>query len=472
MPLLVAFFAIPILIKSLGTDRFGIITIAWMLIGYLSLFDMGLGRALTQLVAERLGKNDLEEIPAIFWTSSVIILLFSIAGAVIFMAIASPLVHGVLKIPSQLQHETLLSLYLLAGSLPFVILTSALIGFLSAYQRFDIINAIRVPLGIYNYIGPLLILPFSSGLVPMIAALIVGRGVAFFIHLLWCLKIAPKLKETVTVRWSLAMPLFRFGGWMTVSNIIGPVMVYFDRFLIGSVISVAAVAYYTTPYELVTKLWIIPTALINVLFPTFATTYTQDSQHAMKFFASAVKYLLLCLFPITLVIVAGAHQGLELWLGGDFADKSYRVLQWLAMGVFVNSLAQVPFAFLQGVGKPETTSKVHLVELVLYLPVLWWLVSHYGIEGAAIAWFGRVAVDTACLFVLAWRYYRPNSGLVSSTRYSIVFGMLVLFAVAMTPEIHMRYALTTVVLLLFSLYAWKVVLSRDDHAYILSKLRS
>ena len=63
---------------------------------------------------------------------------------------------------------------------------------------------------------------------------------------------------------------------MTVSNVLGPLMVTFDRFLIGSIISIAAVAYYSIPYEVVTKLWLISSALIGVLFPAFSATNSVD----------------------------------------------------------------------------------------------------------------------------------------------------------------------------------------------------
>ena len=53
-PLLVGVVAIPILIHALGTARFGILMIVWMLIGYLGLFDLGMGRALTNPVAQKL----------------------------------------------------------------------------------------------------------------------------------------------------------------------------------------------------------------------------------------------------------------------------------------------------------------------------------------------------------------------------------------------------------------------------------
>ena len=71
-----ALFAIPLLVKGLGVDRFGVLTLAWMVIGYFSLFDLGLGRALTKLVAEKLGEERAQEIPAIVWTTLLLMLAF------------------------------------------------------------------------------------------------------------------------------------------------------------------------------------------------------------------------------------------------------------------------------------------------------------------------------------------------------------------------------------------------------------
>src|SRR5258708_9530063 len=74
-PMIVAVFCIPILIRGLGTARFGVLTLAWALIGYASLFDLGLGRALTQLVAKKLGAGEDREIPALVWTSLLLMAL-------------------------------------------------------------------------------------------------------------------------------------------------------------------------------------------------------------------------------------------------------------------------------------------------------------------------------------------------------------------------------------------------------------
>lgn len=470
VPMVVGVVTIPILIRHLGTDRFAVITIAWMLIGYFSLFDMGLGRALTQLIAEKIGKNKYEDIPGIFWTSMSLMLAFSIFGALFIGALASPLVHSVLNVPLSLQSETISALYIMAISIPFVIMTAALVGVLTAYHRFDIINAIRIPMGTYSYAAPLMILPLSSKLVPIIAALLLGRVVTFVIHLSYCLKIAPDLRTKIVIQKSIIKPLFKFGGWLTVSNILGPFMVYFDRFLIGSIISITAVAYYTTPYEFITKLWIIPGSLMNVLFPAFASTYTEDPSHTAELFHRAVKYQLLGIFPIVFAIVAGAHQGFTLWLGDAFADSSYRVLQWLTIGVFINCLAQVPYSFLQGIGKPDVTSKLHVAELLLYIPALWLLVRTVGITGAAIAWTGRVAIDTALLFYATRSSFRPLSGISTSTGFCVLAAIACLVCIVTLTEWHLSFVIFAATLLLLMTAGWKVLLSVNERSYLLGKL--
>src|SRR5713226_2838068 len=92
-PLIVAVFSIPILIHGLGKDRFGVLALAWALIGYASLFDIGLGRALTQLVAKKLGAGEDHEVPALVWTSLLLMLALGVVGAAVTIVISPWLVH-------------------------------------------------------------------------------------------------------------------------------------------------------------------------------------------------------------------------------------------------------------------------------------------------------------------------------------------------------------------------------------------
>ena len=84
-PLFAAVFAIPILIKGMGVDRFGLLSLAWMFIGYFSLFDFGLGRALIKLVSEKLGAGHSEEVPELVWTALFLMALLGLPLANYFL---------------------------------------------------------------------------------------------------------------------------------------------------------------------------------------------------------------------------------------------------------------------------------------------------------------------------------------------------------------------------------------------------
>jgi O-antigen/teichoic acid export membrane protein len=470
VPLLVGVVSIPFLVKGMGTDRFGVLTIAWMLIGYFSLFDMGLGRALTQLVAEKIGKDEPEDIPAIFWTSSLLMLALGMAGAILIASLSPVLIRSVLKIPAVLQQETLHSVWVLSVAIPFVILTTAFIGFLSAYQRFDIINTIRLPMAVAMFAGPLLVLPFSNNLIHVFAVLMLIRILAFAVHLFYCLRTAPDLKHGVCFNRELIKPLVRFGGWMTISNIISPVLMYFDRFFIGAMISLSAVAYYTTPYEFVTRIMALPMALVSVIFPAFAEIYVQNRTKAVHLYAQSVKYIVLCMFPIIVAIVLFAKDGMTLWLGNEFAVHSYRVMQWLAIGVFFNSLAFVPFAFLQGIGKPDITSKLHLLEVALYVPILVLLIKQFGIEGAAIAWAIRVLIDNLLLFCSAKRQYGEKA-FNASTLLFLVGTPWVLLLLLLDYSLSQKILICTLLLPATVCYVWYKMLDQYERLFIVSGFR-
>src|SRR5207245_7684956 len=168
-----------------------------------------------------------------------------------------------LKIPQSLKVETLHTFYLLACSIPFVIGTAALRGVLEAHQEFGPITAVRIPMGVFTYVAPMVTLAFTRSLFTIVEVLFLGRIVGWIVHGWLCFRVVPSLRRRWTIHWTVMRPLIRFGGWMTVSNVIGPLMSTLDRFVIGSMISVASVAYYATPQHVLGQLLRVPGALLG-----------------------------------------------------------------------------------------------------------------------------------------------------------------------------------------------------------------
>jgi O-antigen/teichoic acid export membrane protein len=461
-PMSLALFAIPMLIRNIGTDRFGILTIAWMVVGYFSLFDLGLGRAMTNLVAQSLGGNRQDRLPAIVWTASGIMAGMGIIGAIVLAALSPWITYSVLKIPPYLQRETLHSLLLLSISVPLVISAAGFRGILEAQQKFGVLNVVRIPMGATTFLAPVAMLPFTNNLTALIGALVIARAVSLIAYFGLAMRETPALRHRFAFDRTLLRPLFCFGGWMTVSNIVSPIMVYVDRFVIGGMLSISAVAYYSTPYEVTTKALLVPIALVGVMFPAFSTAMAADRPRGTMLYRRAVKYVGLFLLPFSFVMIIFGQDLLQAWLGHNFAIHSTRVLQILSVGVLANGLATIPFAMIQGTGRADITGKLHLLELPIYLVAVWYLTIHYGIVGTAVAWLLRVVADCVLLFLLANHIIGTQARLVWSVCVTVGMGALVL---AITPSLGglpTRSFIATWAIAFFGFAAWRLLLSSEE----------
>lgn len=409
LPLLVALFSIPLLIRGLGTERFGLLTLSWVILGYFGNFDFGISRALTQLIASKIGQGKNGEIPELIWFSLALLLGCGILGGILLAGLSFPLVYRFLKVPILLQHETLLSLYLVSLCVPVVLLSNALQAILAAYQRFDLINAIRIPLGAVNYLGPLCLLPFSKNIFWIILFLVLVRLALLTINFFVCKYAVADMFTNIAIHLRDAKHILSFGGWTTVSNLIGSFVINLDKVFIGSIISISAVAYYSTPYELVGKLLIIPMSFMGVMFPAFSLTYFSDKERTANYFNKANKYLFWFMLPLIAALFMFSKEILLLWLGMEFSVNSYLVLKILAVGIFISSMAQVPFSLLQGIGRPDVIAKMHMLEVPFYLIALWYAIGKFGINGAAAVWTIRVVIDAAILYGFSYSYLRAEN---------------------------------------------------------------
>ncbi|MFQ6673574.1 MAG: flippase, partial [Fidelibacterota bacterium] len=392
LPILVGIGAIPFAIKGLGKEGFGILSIAWIVLGYFALLDFGLGRATTKFVAEIAGGNNTDDLPAIVWTSVILSVALGLVGTAILFGVTPYLVNSLLKIPPSYIHQASTSFYLAAGSLPFILLSSSSRGVLAAAQRFDLVNLVLVPASILSYLFPALSLPFKLTLQSVILLIVLVRIGASFMYLVLSLRVFPILRRKPLFKSLALRKLLSYGGWITITGVISPVLVYMDRFFIGSILSITAVAFYAAPYDAIHRLRFLPIAVMKTFFPEFSRLSRGAKGDRVEFLVGrATKYLLLPTGTIALVLYYYASDILQLWLGPEFADKATILFKMFALGIVLNSLAYIPFVLLQAVGRPDLPAKFHMVEFPVYVALLWYLTQHFGLTGAASAWLPGLA---------------------------------------------------------------------------------
>src|SRR5579864_9507011 len=168
LPMLVGLLTIPYIVHGLGTSQYGIFSIATMLLGYFSIFDLGLSRATVKFVSQNLSPDRIHKVPELIWTSLGLLVAFGCAGGILAAAFVPIVVTHFLKMPASFVGEARISLFILCASMPVMLGNDALRGVLEATQRFDLVNYVKVPGSICFYLFAALAIPLGvkvSGIV-------------------------------------------------------------------------------------------------------------------------------------------------------------------------------------------------------------------------------------------------------------------------------------------------------------------
>ncbi len=447
-PLLVALVSIPALVVGLGEARFGLLTLVWAITSYFGLFDLGLGRALTLGLARRMaGGTEASQLASFLGTAIRLLLGLGVVAAGLLGTLAASgisLLQGVAD-----PREAVVATWCMAVALPAITLTAGFRGALEAVRAFGWVNALRLPLGVWTFLGPWLVLwVMGPSLVAMAVALTAGRWVGLLAHA-WAVRRCVPFGGGLPWSRRCVPELLHSGGWMTVSNVVSPLMGYLDRFLIGGLVTTTAVSWYATAHELVSKLSIVPGALTAVLFPAVAGTAPSP-----QLFQRSVCALAAVVLPLTALLAVFAEPLLAWWIQPAFAHHAAPLLQIFALGTFINCLAHIPFTYLQARGASRATALIHLFELPLFGVLLWWSVSQWGVMGAAWAWLGRMVVDTVLMFtaalqVLGW----PWRAWLSPGHMAQGLAAVVAFATVLRPA---STATWLMLVLAFGLVLWPV----------------
>ena len=475
LPLITALIAMPFIVRGLGPERFGVLSIVWAVLGSLVLFDLGLSRSTTKFVAECLGRGEEQKFPSLFWTALWSQVLIGIVGALLMAAVVPYLEDRYLKLSPSNAAETKLSFLILAVSFPVVLGGNSIRGVLEAVQRFDVVNYVKIPTYICMFLLPAIVLPLGLSLPAIVLLLVVSRLAAGLVYLAVCLRMFPSLRRNYSLDYKLLGPLLTYGGWVSISNFLAPLLVYADRFVVGSVLGMSYVSYYTAPQEAISRGSVLPGALTTALFPALATLDASGGRdRVLELCVRAIKSLLLIMTPALLIICVFAHQLLQLWLGADFAARSSGVLQIFCVGVLVNSIAFVPFVLLQGLGRPDVTGKIHLLELPIYAAALAILLPRMGLAGAALAWSFRLFVDACLLFGAAsWLELLPLRTIMDASIRKACLLLCGLGAALLLPflaggSLSIQLLFAGTVLLAFGFAVWKYVFDAKERNLFLT----
>ena len=404
LPTFVSLVTVPAYIKLLGVERYGVIALVWTLIGYFGFLDLGMSMAAQNQISKARATNDQSLSARVFWSAFWLNLATGIVGGLLIYFGAFIYTAYFTKVSAELQHEVYRALPWLAVAIPIANVSWVFAGAINGAERFGVYNTNQtigtflfqlLPLGAAWLIAPTL--------QSVLAAAVVARILAAALLAHASLKVL-NIRHIQMPQLGVTKGLFSFGGWMLIASMTSMISDTLDRVMLGAGLGARFVTYYTVPQNLVTRLNMLPNALIRTLFPRLSAV---EREHADVLVRQSLEFLNGVFTPVAIVAVIVLGPFLQVWVGSDIATAASPVGRILIISVWLVGQASVTRILIQSQVNPARAACVGLVELPFFVGALWFGIAHYGLVGAAVVVASRAFVDYGVLLYLSAIRMRP-----------------------------------------------------------------
>ena len=403
LPMFVALVTTPIYLHYIGAARYGVLAIVWMVQGYFGFLDLGLSSATSNRIAQ-LGEEPHREREAVLWTALILNAALGLAGGVALYGLMHVLL-SYFDMGPDLRNELLPALPCVACLVPLSNLISVFNGALVGRERFGTLNVVTLPVTLMYQLVPLgAALLFGPNLRYLVYGTLVAGIAALLVTAFAVWRVFP-LRLAAGPRRDLVGKLFSYGAWISVTSLAQPLLETADRLMIGHALGPQAVTYYQVPFNLAGRVRIFPSVIVRTLFPRLSAL---DAASAAALSSSSIRGLAAALTPMTVFGIFLMHPFLSLWVGQDFAARAASVGETILVGIWLTSIASLAACHLQAIGKPGIVARFQAYEMLPFFALLWWMLQHFGVLGAALAWSARCLLDGVLLLHAARLDARPT----------------------------------------------------------------
>jgi O-antigen/teichoic acid export membrane protein len=470
IPALVALGTVPLVVRGLGDASYGVYSLVTAIVGYFAIIDINVTAGSVKYIAEFNASEDHDRISqTVFFGLSVYALLGLIGGLGLFFG-ADFFVTRVFSVPAALEGQAAATLRLAALGFFISQLLSYVQSIPQALMRFDIAGRIEVLFGTGVPLLTVAVLMLGYGLYEVILLRVVASALNCLI--LWrCIRrLLPELawrKPGARIR----RELLGFSAYSFLSRFASLSYAYADKLIIGALVGVTGLAYFTVASTLANRILGLSYRLSGVFFPAASALAARGELERLRIlYLKASRYLVFLNASVLVLVAVFAYQILYYWMNPQFARAGQVVLAVMALSQFIDSLTSLPSLVNDGMGHPRYSGMFALARAGFGLVVVYLGVDGWGIAGAA--WGHLIASSVlTCAFLVAVHGRTVPARLVDLARHAYLPSVCGVGAVAIAAHAGNRLfdggprELALLVLLTMGLlFAWGAlfVIDRDD----------
>jgi len=416
----VNFLTIPFLVGEMNIEVYGIFTLLTGLFGYFGIFDFGMGQALIKFVSEYHANDQKEKISPVINSC----LLFQIIVTVILIwplyIFSEPIVR-LFNVSAQNFDETVSAFNIALVGLLISFISATFSSVLMGLQRYDLtssvdsignvlLNLTLVGLLFYSRLSL-----FQAVLISVLFSLLI-----LFVYVILIKEKVPYYKPKLEFDLSVVKKFIRYSINIFLSKLSALFSTYLVRFFLTYFLTPAAVTLYVVPNKLLGAVGGVLSSGANSLFPFISTLHARNEMDNIRqSYLKATSVFAGIAIPAFLFIAFFSKSILSVWMGTDFAMKSWIMLSIISISSLIASATTVPNLVILGMGNSKLIAVFSIVSIGLYVLFLPWFTSSFGLVGCAVALLINSAVSIGIVFKYCLRYLHISFSSFFRSTYNI-----------------------------------------------------
>lgn len=382
VPLVLSFFATPIIVRHLGNEDYGIYA---LILGFISYsFNFNVGRAITKYVAEYRTGGRTDEISEVVAATLLINIVLGLIGLILIFSSADFLVSVGLKIQPEAYDKTVYALYIAALTIFFLMLNQVYNAIIQGLVRFDIYAKIFNLRNILLISGNLLLAMMGVGLISLLLWNLFITALIALISIIAAKKLLPEMKLKFSFSREKLKLVFNYSSGVIAYQILANVLLLFERSWITGKLGAETLTLYVVPMMLALYIHGFISSLTMMIFP-LASEMSSDKENLLRLYQKSTKIVSFLAVFMGATLIVESKNFLTLWMGADFADKSWHLLILHTITFSLLAITVVSWQLTEGLGRPQLNTYFFMLCFIISISGMIFLLPDFGSFGVGLA---------------------------------------------------------------------------------------
>jgi O-antigen/teichoic acid export membrane protein len=387
------YFFVPLYLKFLGIEAYGLVGFYSTLLGVLAFADMGFTATLNREMARlTVCKNSAEEMRDLLRTYELTYLCISFTLAVIIWVTAPLIATHWLRSSVLHPQEITAAVRLMGVAIAFQLPSGLYIGGLMGLQQQVRANSLQIAWGVYRGFGAVLVLwLFSPTIFSFAIWQLVSNGIYCFStrRSLWHTLSFGSIQPHANFRWQVFHNTWRYASGMAGMAVVSILLTQIDKLAVSKMLSLEMLGFYTLAASLAAIPLILASPIASAVFPRFTELIALGGRSAQltRLYHQTCELASIAIIPAGLTIAIFSNDVIYIWTGSAAtANQTSLVASLLLGGQLLQAITVVPYYLALAHGNIRLNLHIGIASLILITPLLIFLIMKFGIVGAGFSW--------------------------------------------------------------------------------------